>query len=175
MFEAPLHPKLVHVPVALAVLMPLVSFGLFVAWSKRWLPARSWWIAALLQAILFAGGWIAYETGESNEEKVEEVVAEEAIEVHEERAEQFYWASGAVLVLMILPVALPTDERRRRWIALAASAGTVVVFWLGYRVGEAGGALVYEHGAAQAHVDQSAGGGGPPSGEGEAHEEEEEE
>ncbi len=35
---------------------------------------------------------------------------------------------------------------------MGACLGTLLVFGLGYRTGEAGGRLVYEHGAAQAYA-----------------------
>jgi uncharacterized membrane protein len=152
MLEAPLHPKIVHVPIALSVLMPLVAIGLLVAWWSDWLPGRTWWLAVALQAILFGGGWVAVETGEEDEEKVEAIVPESAIETHEERAEQFFWGTAGGLILMVLPAVVP-GRRRKRWLAVLASAGTLVVLVLGYRVGEAGGALVYEHGAANAHIE----------------------
>lgn len=157
MFDAPLHPKIVHLPVALAILMPLVSVGLLVAWWRDWLPERVWWVAVALQVVLFGASWFAMETGETDEEKVERVVAESAIELHEERAETFFWAAGGTLAVMVLPMVIPVG-RRRRWLAVAAAAGTGVVFWLGVRVGDAGGALVYEHGAGEAHSQVSDGG-----------------
>jgi hypothetical protein len=36
--------------------------------------------------------------------------------------------------------------------ALATAVGTCWVFWLGYQAGQAGGELVYRHGAAAAFV-----------------------
>ncbi len=157
MFDAPLHPKIVHIPIALAILMPLVSIGLLVAWWRNWLPERVWWVAVALQVVLVGASWFAMETGETDEEKVEHVVAESAIETHEQRAETFFWAAGGTLALMVLPMAIP-GRRRRCWLAVIAVAGTAVVFGLGVRVGDAGGALVYEHGAGEAHYRVSDGG-----------------
>ena len=152
MFSAPLHPKIVHMPMALAILMPLIAIGLLVAWREDWLPGRAWWIAVLLQALLFGSAWVAMETGETDEEKVEQVLAsEEPIHEHEERADTFFWGAGGVLVVMLAAAFVP-GRSRKQWLAVAASAGTLVVFWLGYRTGEAGGKLVYEHGAADAHI-----------------------
>lgn len=162
MFEAPFHPKIVHLPIALSILMPLITAGLIAAWWNSWLPRRSWYAAVALQGLLFAGSWAATETGEWNEEKVEEVLtSEEPLEEHEERAEQFYWATLVVFLLMILPVGLPT-RRSRRGAALLALAGTLVVLWMGFRVGDAGGKLVYEHSAAEAHTNGEAAEGAPP-------------
>ena len=38
----PLHPKIVHLPIALAVLMPLITAGLLIAWWRDMLPRRAW-------------------------------------------------------------------------------------------------------------------------------------
>ena len=145
------HPKLVHVPIALGVLMPLVSAGLLLAWWREWLPRRGWLIAVALQAILLVSGVMALRSGEAEEERVEDVVAERFIEAHEEAAEVFVGASGGVLAVMLLAAAL--GSRRAAFpLASAATLGTIVVLGLGYRTGEAGGRLVYQHGAAQAHL-----------------------
>ena len=151
------HPKLVHVPVALGVLMPLVAGGLLLAWWRGWLPARAWFVAIVLQGILLASGVLALRSGEAEEERVEKVVAERYIEQHEEAAEAFVWASGGVLALMGLAAALGA-RRSSFWAAAAATLGTLGVLGLGYRAGEAGGRLVYQHGAAQAY-----GGTGAPA------------
>ncbi|MEZ4364083.1 MAG: hypothetical protein R3B48_28175 [Kofleriaceae bacterium] len=151
------HPKVVHIPMALAVLMPLVAGGLALAWWRSWLPWRGWLVAAALQAILVGSGVVALRTGEAEEERVERVVSESLIETHEEAAEGFVWGSGAVLVMMLLAAAL---GRKRAGLPLAAVAtlGTLAVFGLGYRTGQAGGSLVYEHGAAQVYGGAAAGG-----------------
>lgn len=144
-----LHPQIVHLPIALAVLMPLIAGGLLITWWRAALPRRAWWIAVALQAILVASALAAMRTGEGDEERVERVVPEEAIEAHEEAAEVFLAGAIGVLLLAIAAGAVPR-ERAAQALAVAATVGTLAVFALGYRVGRAGGALVYEHGAATA-------------------------
>ena len=39
--EIPLHPKLVHLPLALAALLPLLTFGVLLAWWRGWLQQRT--------------------------------------------------------------------------------------------------------------------------------------
>lgn len=150
------HPKVVHVPMALAILMPLVTGGALLAWWKGWFDRRTWAAVLLLQLVLVGSGVAATRTGEREEERVEQVVADQPIETHEEAAEAFVWASAAVLLLMALPLALP-DGRAQQAASLGALLGTLLVFGLGYRVGEAGGKLVYQHGAAQAYPAQLGG------------------
>lgn len=144
------HPKLVHVPIALAVLMPLVAGGLLFAWWRNWLPSRSWVIAVALQAVLVGSGILALRTGEAEEDRVERVVAERFIEEHEEAAEAFVWASGGVLAVMLLGLAL-SSRRTGSVAATVATVGTLAVLGLGYRTGQAGGDLVYRQGAAQVY------------------------
>jgi len=153
------HPKVVHLPMALAVLMPLVTGGVLFAWWQGWFDRRVWVVVLMLQAVLLGSGAVAMNTGEREEDRVEQVVAEEHIETHEEAAESFVWASAGVLLLMTVPLVLG-EGRARRAVALGAFLGTLIVFGLGYRAGEAGGRLVYAHGAAQVYVAN----GGVPDG-----------
>lgn len=145
------HPKVVHLPMALAALMPLVAGGVLFAWWRGWFQRRVWVIVFLLQAVLVGSGAVAMNTGEREEERVEEIVADERIEAHEEAAESFVWASAAVLLLLAVPLVLP-EGRARHAVSIGAFLGTLIVFGLGYQTGEAGGRLVYQHGAAQAYV-----------------------
>jgi hypothetical protein len=55
--------------------------------------------------------------------------------------------------LLALASAAVRKEAHARRIAAAATLGTLVVIGLGYRVGDAGGRLVYQHGAAAAWAD----------------------
>lgn len=153
------HPKLVHVPIALGVLMPLLAAGLLAAWWRKWLPARAWVVAVALQAMLVGSGILALKTGQAEEERVERAVAETFIEQHEEAAEAFVWASGGVLGFMLLGWAL-SSRKAGLPIAAAATLGTLAVLALGYRTGQAGGSLVYRHGAAEVYV---AGAPAPPN------------
>lgn len=154
------HPKLVHLPIALGVLMPLIAAGLALAWWRGWLPARAWTVAVLLQAALVGSGALALRSGEAEEERVEAVVAEAAIERHEEAAEAFVWGAAAVLVAMA-GAGLAARTRAGLPLAAVAVAGSLGVLALGYRTGQEGGELVYTHGAAQAYV--ASGGGAAAS------------
>jgi hypothetical protein len=144
------HPKVVHIPIALGVLMPFITGGLALAWWRNWLPWRVWFVAVILQAVLLTSGVVALRTGETEEDRVERVVPERLIEAHEEAAEVFVWASGGVLVMMLVAAAFGT-RRSGPAIAAAAALGTLLVLAAGYRTGQAGGSLVYEHGAAQVY------------------------
>jgi len=147
----PLHPAIVHLPVALALLMPVLVTGFaWALWTGR-VGLRAWAVIVALQALLVAGGLVAMTTGEGDEDRVEAVVQERALHLHEEYAEQFIWASGATLALAALVLV------GRRTPVSNALAGAVVLATLGVaglavRVGHAGGELVYVHGAASAYA-----------------------
>lgn len=155
----PLHPKLVHLPIALAALMPLVSAGLLIAWWRGALSRRTWVIAIALQAILVVSGLAAIKTGGQDEERVERVVPEAAIEAHEEAAEAMIWVAAGVLLLAA--AAMVPRERAGQLVAAVTVAGTVAVLGLGIRAGDAGGRLVYQHGAASVYAPAAAPGAPP--------------
>jgi uncharacterized membrane protein len=150
MLPDPLHPAVVHLPIALAILVPgLAVLGLLLI-TKGALPPRSWAGIVLLQALLVGSGWLALETGEQQEERVERVVAERHIEAHEEAAERFLLVAGIGLLVSAAGL-LP----RRPGAAgrVAGTLGAFAVLAAGVAVGHSGGELVYKHGAANAYVD----------------------
>jgi hypothetical protein len=145
------HPKLVHLPMALGALMPLVAFAIALAWWRGWLPSKTWWLAVGLQLVLVGSSVVALRSGEREEERVEHVVGEARIAAHEEAAKAFTGATAFVLVMMMTAAAAHT-KRSGLPLALGASMATLAVLGLGIRTGGAGGRLVYEHGAANAYT-----------------------
>ncbi len=150
MSTVPLHPALVHVPMGLALALPLVAAGLALALWRGRVPRRTWLVAVALQALLVAGGVAALRTGEPEARRIESLVGEGAVEAHEEAAEAFLWGAGAVLALAIAVLAAPA--RLAAAAALASTVGTVAVAGLALRTGKAGGELVYARGAAAAYA-----------------------
>lgn len=164
MVTTPLHPAVVHLPLALALLMPMLAAGAaWALWTGR-IRARAWLAIVALQALLVASGLVARQTGSTDEDRVEAVVAESAIERHEELADQFLWMAGATLLLTLVVPVVPGVGVARMAAAMAAVA-SVVVLGGAYRVGHAGGELVYVHGAASAFTGATAPGAtGAPGG-----------
>jgi uncharacterized membrane protein len=155
MGSMPLHPAIVHLPLAFAILMPLFATGFaWALWTGRIRP-RAWLALVAFQALLLGSGLVATRTGEAEEERVENVVQEGALHRHEELADQFVWAAGLTLVLsgLVLVVRRPAAVRA---LVSGVVAATIVVAALGLRVGHAGGELVYVHGAASAYAQPSA-------------------
>jgi len=151
MNSLPLHPAIVHIPLGLAMLMPVLAAGFaWAIWTGR-MGLRAWLAVVALQGLLVGSALVAINTGSSEEERVEQVVPEQALHQHEESAEQFAWASGAAMVLSALVLL-----GHRRSVAGALTAVTVIatvaIAGLGLRVGHAGGQLVYGHNAASAYA-----------------------
>ncbi len=145
----PLHPRLVHLPLALSVVIPLLAASVCVAWWRGHLPRRAWGLVVALQTLLIVSGFAALSSGQLDAERALSVVARAAIETHEAAANDFVLAAIALLALMVSAL-LARDAARGLRLAAGATLGAVLVLALGYRTGEAGGRLVYEHGAARA-------------------------
>ncbi len=149
MLPDPLHPAIVHFPVVLAFLLPISA--LVALWTIRRgaPPKRAWAIPLAVSAALALSSWVAVETGEAQEEMVERVVPDQALDRHEDAAELFLTLSG-VLVLVagagLIPGAL---GRSARVIGTAGAFGLVTA---AASVGHSGGELVYRYGAASAYT-----------------------
>lgn len=148
----PSHAYLVHLPLALAVVSPFFALGVASAIWRRALPEGAWSMVLVLQLLVTASGFLAVQSGEREEERVEALVPHEALEEHEERAERFARWNLLVLALVILPVfRLGGRPGLRRGLSFASAGAMGASLFLAVTTGEAGGALVYEHGAARAY------------------------
>lgn len=149
MIPDPLHPAVVHFPMALVVLLPLGA--LWALWAiRRGLSTRTAWAVPLaLAGLLTLSSWAALETGQDQEEVVEDVVGDAPIHEHEERAELFLILSGVLTLVAGAGLLGSTVGQASRLVATVGAFGLVVA---GVRVGASGGDLVYEHGAASAYV-----------------------
>lgn len=152
----PLHPAVVHLPIAMTVLLPVVAVGALWALRRGAPRLLAWGVVVGFAAALAASSWLALETGERDEERVEEVVPERAVHEHEEAGERFMAFVVAVLVVTALGLVPGRVGSAGRVLGLLAALALVVSAW---RVGHSGGELVYRHGAAAAYVTGTPGGG----------------
>ena len=150
MLPDPLHPAVVHFPVVLAVLLPIfAAVALFTI--RRGTPFRRAWAAPVaLVLALAASSWVAVQTGEGQEERIEQVVAEPPLEAHEEAAELFLTLTAALALVVVAGLARGRIGGVAR---VAATAGAFALVTLAAWVGHTGGELVYRHGAASAYAD----------------------
>lgn len=139
------HSAMVHVPLGLAVVMPLLAAGFTVAIWRGHLPRSVLAAVAALQLVLVGTGFAALQLGERDGELAERVAPEEAIEAHEEAAEAFLWTAAAVLVVAVGSVVVP----RRAAPALGGlvTVGSLIVAAMAVNTGAKGGELVFRYGA----------------------------
>ena len=148
----PLHPLVVHFPIVLAVLLPISVGAALWAVRKGATPRRVWAVPVALGLSLTLSAWVALDTGQDQEERVEDVVGEAPLHGHEEAAERFLVLAGVVTLVAVAGLARGTVGRAAR---LVTAAGTVGIVAAGIQVGHSGGMLVYRHGAASAYTDSA--------------------
>lgn len=168
----PLHPSMVHLPLGLAVIIPLLALGIAIAFRRGLLPKPAWWAVIGAQVLLVIAAVVAMRTGEGEEDVVENVVSHGAIEAHEGAATLFLWSAIAALAISAV-VLLVRSDRFARPLAFVATLAALVVTGLGINVGKAGGELVYVHGAAGSYAAAPAGNTAVPAAYGESEGEEE--
>ncbi len=149
MLPNPLHPAIVHFPIALVFLAPLFAFGSLWAIRKGARPLRAWGLTLAVLAALVASSWLAVETGEQQEDWVKPVVPRGVVHDHEEAAEAFLLLAGAVLIISAAGLLRAPVGRPAR---VVGAIGTLVLIGAGWKVGHTGGELVYRHGAASAYT-----------------------
>lgn len=150
------HPIFVHLPLAVAMLLPLWMAASILAAKKGDKGEgfnRVWAMAAapLLLAALFT--ILALVAGEAGKEAILEKLSgegREALERHEELGELFamllYTAAGLSLFVFLYRGAL------RQKFLLGLLGLSAVLFFLGLGVGKSGGEVVYRHNA-PAHLE----------------------
>lgn len=149
MLPDPLHPAVVHFPVVLAFLLPIFAAGALWAIRRGARPLRAWAIPLAVAAALSLSSWVAVETGEAQQDRVANVVADRPLDTHEDAAELFLTLSGVLLLVTAAGLARGVVGRTAR---IAATAGAVALIAVAARVGHTGGELVYRYGAASAYV-----------------------
>lgn len=149
----PGHPVTVHLPLALSFLLPLLVLVFTLLIKKKYFPENSWLIIVGLQVLLTASGYIALETGETDEEITKAVLQREYVNAHEEMAEIFV---GSTVLALVLGVVIFFLEPRFQFpLRLAVLLLSLISSYLGYQTGSKGGELVYVYGAAEAHYPDS--------------------
>jgi len=155
MLPDPLHPLIVHFPIALVILLPMFAAGALWVIRRGTSARRAWSLPVAIAAALAFSSWVAVQTGEQQEDRVERVVGDRPLHSHEEAAELFLILSGGMVLLAaagLAPGKLGAGAR------VAATVGSFALIGAGVRVGQSGGDLVYKHGAASAYTQPSSGG-----------------
>jgi len=150
MLPNPLHPAVVHFPIVLATFLPVIVLIVLGPMRGKREKPRAWGVVVTVSALLAVSAWTAVWTGSQQEDRVEKVVAEQHVEAHEEAAEWF--AVGSLVALGLSALGLIAGG----WGMLGRSLTflvSLVLLAIVLRVGDLGGKLVYQHGAAQVYVE----------------------
>jgi formate hydrogenlyase subunit 3/multisubunit Na+/H+ antiporter MnhD subunit len=141
---------LVHFPIVLVMLLPVVAAVTLWAIGRGAKPTKAWLVPVAVAVALSLSAWLSVETGEQQEERVEKVVSEAAMETHADAAERFLLLTVAMAGLVAAGLINHRVGAVARGASLVAAVGLV---FAGYQVGHSGGQLVYQHGAASAYLD----------------------
>lgn len=163
MLPDPLHPAVIHFPIALSVLLPFAALLGLLAVRRGTAPRKAWGYVTLVAFLAFAAAFVGVRTGEQEEDRVEEVVDRDAIHEHEEAGERLQLLAGIGFLVFAAGLSGGGVGRVARPVALLAS---LAIAGQAYLTGKGGGELVYDHGAASAYEAGTAP-GAPPADSGE--------
>lgn len=168
----PLHPAVVHFPIALLLLGAAVA--LLAVFVRRWhLPL----FAAILLSLGAIGAVAATVTGEEEEEKVEHAIpsAEPLLEEHADWGERARNAGIVAALFAVIAVLAAGKPVGGRVLSVLAACAALVAGYCVAQAGHFGGDLVYRHGAGVTLDRGSGSGANFPPARGEHGEEEHEE
>ena len=148
MFDLPLHPIVVHFPIVLGSLLPALAILLWWAIKKwEWTP-KVWSLVSAVALVYCLFAVTAVQLGEEDEEKVEKIISEEVIEEHEEAGELIPWLAGTLFLVSLGGFTVKYSKKAKTAMVVLSLVGIIPLI----NAGHTGGELVYQHGAAFAHL-----------------------
>ena len=160
-FPEPLHPAVVHFPIALLLLGAAVAVLA--------IPVRRWHLplfAAILLSLGALGAVAATITGEEEEERVEHDLptAERLLEKHADWGESARNAGLLAAVIATTAAAFASRPHLGRFLSVLTAFTAISAAYAVSQAGHLGGELVYRHGAGVA-LDRGPGSGAnvPPA------------
>jgi uncharacterized membrane protein len=133
------HPAVVHLPIGLALVLPLIAIWIF--WRHR----AAWSLVVLLLLLMAGAAQLAMFTGEGIEDSFKQEhpqpAAKAGLHEHEERAEAL--AQLAIAGLLVSAGGLWVPIRFRRYLQLTTLCLVLILALQAVRTGHAGGELVW--------------------------------
>jgi len=150
--EIPLHPAIVHLPIALGLITPLLLVVVLIGQKKLTWHKTTWLLVILSNLLIATTAFFAERSGEEDYDRVEIVVGDEPVHEHEEWGEKVLVSALTALTLSV--VAYFVSGFGLVYVTLAAN---LVVMFLVLQAGRTGGELIYIYGGAAAHAPSPAG------------------
>jgi len=145
----PTHPMLVHLPLALGALSPILCGAIGYAIGRRGAAETLWaWVVAA-HFVLLASSGAAALLGETDARRIQTRIDSEAVQSHEDDGHRLLMACALAFGLALAGLVLPKRRARRAAMA-AAFAASLICATLAVVAGHGGAVLVYQHGAAAA-------------------------
>lgn len=145
-----LHPAIVHLPLGIAIVLPVLALlGLWLHYKRRDESAvfARFWVALMVCLIAASvGAYLAHETGEAGEHAIGKSLPEGTIELHEKYSKIFSALLYAATVVGALVFFL--RGKLKGYAVLIVTALCSAALFAGILTGNAGGDLVYKHKAA---------------------------
>lgn len=142
MLNLPLHDLLIHFPLVLGVLIPIIALQLVIGIEFGWLSENSWLIMPLLGLLYAILGTVAGGFSDPELEVLRQHIGGDALTRHAKLSELVPLTAAIVCILAPLPVVL-TDKRKMRIIFLLVSGLGV---WPVVTVAMSHAGLIYRHG-----------------------------
>ena len=147
--QVPFHPVMVHFPIALAFILPILILVFAFMIKSQKMTHQAWLVIIGLQVMTTVTGYVALDSGEKEEHQVATVLDKKHIHHHEESAEIF--VGSTVLALVISIAAFFLRKEIQFYVHLSVCIVTIISCFLVYKTGSSGGELVYRYGAANAY------------------------
>lgn len=142
MVNLPLHDLLIHFPLVLGVLIPIIALQVVIGIEFGWLDENSWLIMPLLGLLYAILGTVAGGFSDAELEVLRQHISGDALSRHAKLSELVPLTAAIVCILAPLPVVL-TDKRKMRIIFLLVSGLGV---WPVVTVAMSHADLIYRHG-----------------------------
>ena len=147
--DAPFHATFIHVPIGLALILPLVAGAVAYAYWRGEVRERGWALAVALQGLLVLSVLASIHSGAGDAGRVADIVPARFVAAHRLSGQLFLYGAAATLLVMASALVLRQPALRKAMVVLSL-AGTAAVSGLAVRSGRIGAELVYAYGGAQA-------------------------